>query len=315
MDKNAPHNIPQKVGYYRILSEVGAGGLGRVYRAVDERSGQTVAIKFLHDKYLRNKKFLGIFHRELMIASGLHHKHVVSYLDSCFEPPLMYIVSEFVEGWSVYQFLKRVGPLPPMVALAILIDMLQGVDYLHLHDTVHSDLSSPNVLIDRAGRVLVTDFGLAATVDVEDYRNYMIGTPGYYSPEHIQQASILPQSDLYCAGLILFEMITGKKAVQPSNDRRKMLARMGRIDFGQITSPDRRLEQELRRFLKSSLALRPSGRFAGTDAMMFSCYQILKRYEIRYARHCIKKFLIDRAMVDGPFKGQEQNIYAGLGAG
>src|ERR1043165_5827971 len=120
--------IPERLGPYRVVEEVGVGGLGRVFRGIDERTGRTVAIKVLHDKYMTNRKFLGIFHRELLIMSGMHHKHVVGYLDSHFEPPNCYIVTEFVEGWSGHAFMKQVGSVPPLVALSIIIDMMKGID-------------------------------------------------------------------------------------------------------------------------------------------------------------------------------------------
>lgn len=301
-----------KVGSYKLQEEVGSGGLGRVFRAIDERSGRTVAVKFLHDKYANNRKFLGIFHRELLIVSRLHHKHIVSFLDSGFEPPECFIVTEFIEGWSLHSFMKAVGKTPPLVALCIMIDMLQGVDYLHLHDTVHADLSSANVLIERSGRVLVTDFGLACERDIEDYKNYMVGTPGYYSPEHITETSIVPQTDIYCAGLLLYELLTGHKAVPASNDRKKVLASMKEIDLTKIRSAESSMESMLRKLTRECLQYSVKSRLHGADAMMFECYRILKRYHIRYARHAIKKFLIDRKMTKGPFDGKDQQIYVGL---
>ena len=303
---------PRKIGPYKLGDEVGVGGLGKVFRAIDERNGRTVAVKFLHDKYSNNRKFLGIFHRELLIISRLHHKHIVSYLDSGFEPPACYIVTEFIEGWSLHSFNKKSGKVPPLVALCIIIDMLQGIDYLHLHDTIHADLSSANVLIEKTGRVLVTDFGLACERDIEDYKNYMVGTPGYYSPEHVAEASIVSQTDVYCAGLLLFELISGRKAVPAENDRKKVLAKMKEIDFGQIKCSEKSMESMLRKLLRDALQFNVKQRLHGADAMMFECYRILKKYNIRYARHAIKKFLIDRKMTSGTFDGRDQDIYIGL---
>lgn len=306
------NNLPTRLGHYRIVEEVGVGGLGRVFRAIDERSGRTVAVKVLHDKYQSNRKFLGIFHRELMIMAGMHHKHVVAYVDSAFEPPNCYIVTEFVEGWSGHAFLRQVGKLPPLVALSIVIDMMKGVDHLHLHDTVHTDLSAANFLIDKTGRVMVTDFGLSCQLEVEDYKNYMIGTPGYYSPEHISEAPICPQTDIYCAGLILYEMINGVKAVPASHDRQKTLALMKKIDFRNMQIGDRALSASIVKLLKSTLHFQANKRIQTAEQMMFACYEILKKYEIRYARHAIKKFIVDRGLVRGPFVGNEQNIYFGV---
>lgn len=306
----SPH--PKKLGNYRIVEEVGSGGLGRVFKAIDERTGKTVAVKILHQKFTRNKKFLGIFHRELLIMSGLHHKHIVSYLDSFFQPPECYIITEFVEGWSGHSFLKKVKRVPPLVGLSILIDMLQGIDHLHLHDTIHSDLSAANYMLDKDGRVYITDFGLSCQLDVEDYKNYMIGTPGYYSPEHISENPIVPQTDIYCAGLILFEMLTGEKAVVASNDRHEVMANMRRIDFGKVQCTDYKMQTMIRKMLKSCLQFQASKRVQNVETVMYRCYEILKRYEIRYSRHAIKKFLIDAKLIEGPLNGHNQNIYRGL---
>lgn len=309
--EQTPKKLPERFGAYRIVEEVGVGGLGRVFRAIDEKTGKTVAVKVLHDKYANNRKFLGIFHRELLIMAGMHHKHVVGYLDSQFEPPNCYIVTEFVEGWSGHSFLKQVGFVPPLVALSIVIDMLKGIDHLHLHDTIHSDLSAANIMLDKTGRVMVTDFGLSCQMEIEDYKNYMIGTPGYYSPEHISEAPISPQTDIYCAGLILYELIAGRKAVVASTDRKVVLAAMKKISFDRLGITDRVLNALIVKLLKQVLQFNSSKRLQTAEHMMFGCFDILRRYNIRYARHAIKKYLVDRGLVKGPFSGYDQDIYIG----
>lgn len=302
----------QEVGPYLIQEEVGAGGLGRVYRGLDRRNGRTVAIKVLHDGYMRSRKFLGIFHRELLIVSGLRHKHIVSYLDSHFAPPVCYIVTEFITGWSLHAFQKRVGPIPPLVALSIMMGIAQGVDYLHLHDVTHSDLSAPNVLIDVHGRVLVTDFGLAAKKDVEDYKNYLVGTPGYYSPEHVSDAPITPQADIYCMGLLLYEMLVGAKAVPADSSRTRVLEAMKNIDYARIQTADPDMTRALQKIVARATQYSPGRRYGSVEALMYDCYQVMKRYHLRYARHAIRRFLMDRDLVRGPFDGREQKIYIGV---
>lgn len=311
MSNQVAQNQPVRFGHYRILHEVGVGGLGKVFKALDERTGQTVAIKLLHERFTTSRKFLGIFHRELLTVSRLYNKHIVGYLDSHFEPPKCFIVTEFVDGWSLYALMKRVNRLPPLVALCIFMDMLQGIDYLHLHDTIHSDLSSPNVMLDKSGRVMVTDFGLSCQIDVEDYKNYMVGTPGYYSPEHVTSNAIVPQTDIYCAGLILHEMISGEKAVIASSDRKKVISSMKRVSVDLIRCKDRKLQSYLRKLVKGTLQYNTSKRTPSTEVLMYQTYKILKYFNIRYARHGIKKFLIDCGLTAGPFTGNDQDIYYG----
>lgn len=300
------------VSHYRILAEIGSGGLGQVFKAVDQRTGRLVAIKFLHQRYQTSRKFLGIFHRELLIISRLRHKHIVEFLDASFEPPHCYIVTEFVDGWSLHALMKRFPRLPPMIALCITIDILQGIDYLHLHDTIHSDLSAPNVLLDKTGRVLVTDFGLAAQDKTEDYRNYMVGTPGYYSPEHVTDTGIVAQSDLYCVGLLLYQMLTGEKAVPPSKNRKEILRSMKRIDFNRVVCSDKRLQNMLRKLLKVALKLHPSRRYPNAEAMIYDVYSILKMNHIRFARYAIHQFLLEQKLTEPLAKKINQDIYKGF---
>lgn len=300
-----------KIGPYVVESEVGSGGLGRVFRSTDPRTGRSVAVKILHDRYQESRKFLGIFHRELLIVSRLKHKHIVEYIDASFDPPNCYIVTEFIDGWSLYKLMRHFGRFPPLVALCIAIDILQGIDYLHLHDTIHSDLSSPNVLVSNSGKVLLTDFGLACDVELENYKNYMVGTPGYYSPEHVIEAAIMPQSDLYCVGLLLFEMVTGEKAVKPSKKREEILSAMKDIDINLVRCDDRRMQTMLRNFLRTALKFRPSSRYPNAESMIVDIYEILKRYGIRYSRYSIRQFLADGELASPLEDKYKQLIYTG----
>lgn len=310
-ESNQP-SLQRRFGHYKVVEEVGAGGLGKVFKGLDDRTGRVVAIKVLHDKYATSRKFLGIFHRELLTISRLHHKHLVSYLDSGFDPPNCFIVTEFVDGWSCYGFMKQRKRVPPIVALSIVMDILQGIDYLHLHDTIHSDLSMPNVMIERTGRILVTDFGLACQLEVEDYKNYMVGTPGYYSPEHVSEVGILPQTDLYCTGLILYELIAGTKAVIASQDRTRVVQSMKKIVYDPIKISDPKLQAMVVKLLKSALTFNATSRVESAEAFMFEIYKILKKYNIRYTRYAIKKYLIDTGMVKSELPAADQDIYVGF---
>lgn len=310
-----PNTVPQlpvQLGPYRLVQEVGAGGVGRVFRAIDERNGRTVAVKILHDSLLRDPKRLGHFHRELLIMASFNHRNIVSYLDSYFDPPNCYIVTEFIEGWSGYNLYKKTGRMPPIVALCILIDILKGIDYLHLHNTIHSDLSAANYLVETNGRVALTDFGLSIKQEIEDYKNYSLGTPGYYAPEHITGSGITPKTDLYCAGLILYELMVGQKAVPATKDSSKNLANMKKINFGIIQTTDPKMSKKIRALLEKTLAFNPSRRFSAADEMMWAAYEIVKLYNIRFARYAINQYLVDKALVKGSFSGPQQNIYHGF---
>ena len=301
-----------KIGNYSLIEEIGSGGLGRVFKAVDPDTGDIVAIKLLHDRYQDNQKLLGIFHRELLILSRLKHKNIVDCVSANFDPPNCYVVTEYVDGWSLFELMRKFKKIPPVVALCITIDVLQGLDYLHLHDTFHADLSSANLLIDHRGRVLLADFGFACRTDVEDYKDYMIGTPGYYSPEHITDKAIGCSSDLYCIGLLLYEMITGLKAIPVNRDRKLVMKGMKNIDFSKIQLEDKKLQRKLRKLLKKALQPRVWFRYKNAEQMARKVYELLKYSEIRYSRYAIHQWLDDNGLSNESFEKVSQDIYMGV---
>lgn len=244
--------------------------------------------------------------------ASFSHKHIVSYLDSYFDPPTCYIVTEFIEGWSGYNLYKKTGRMPPIVALCILIDILKGIDYLHLHNTIHSDLSAANYLVDVSGRVALTDFGLSIKQEIEDYKNYSLGTPGYYAPEHITGSGITPRTDLYCAGLILYELVCGQKAVPATKDPKVNFANMKKINFSLIQTGDPKMTKKIRSFLEKSLSFSPTWRFSAAEDMMWDAYEIIKRCNIRFARYAINQYLVDKGYARGPAAGVKQDIYRGF---
>lgn len=304
--------IGYKFKCYEILELIGVGGLGKVYSARDTRDGSIVAIKFLHEKFQKSRKLLGLFHREMMIVSSLHHKHIVSYRDSQFAPPNCFIVTDFIYGWPTSHLIKKVGKVPPIVAISILIDMLQGIDYLHLHDVIHSDLSAANILINREGRVYVADFGLSFRSEIEDYRDSVIGTPGYFSPEHVTRNPIVPATDLYCASLLLYEYLTGKKAVPPTGGRQEIIKSMKKIDFKVSFANDKAVNKSLKNILKKGLEFSSSKRIGSAEELIYEVYKAGKKFGLVYPRHAILEFLTDRRLSPPPFRGKAQNIYLGF---
>lgn len=306
--------LDSSYSHYRLIEEIGQGGIGKVYRAIDTRNEQVVAIKFLHAALANDPKHLGIFHRELLIMAGLRHKHLVAYLDSCFKPPTCFIVTEFVQGWSLREFMRKIGTIPPLVSLSIIFEILRGLDYLHLHDVIHSDLSAANILLDVTGRVRVTDFGLASRFEIEDYADYILGTPGYYSPEHVTRIPMVPRSDLYCVGLILFELVTGQKAVIASKERAAVLKSMKSISVKGVKTTNKFLNNSLHKILSEALQFHVSRRTENTEAMLYQIFKVLEKFDIRFSRLAILQFLIDQKFVFLKGEVQKQDIYLGTEA-
>ena len=300
------------IGDYRIISEIGAGGLGQVFKAVHLRNHVTVALKVIRESLYCNRKFIGKFHQEIIVHSSLQHRNIVRYYDSCFKPPRCYIATEFIDGWSGSEFIKKCnGELPPLVALSIVFQILQGLDHLHVRDFMHYDLSAGNFLVERSGRIVLTDFGLSSKY--ENHKNYLIGTPGYYSPEHIASSALDCASDTYCVGLILYELINGQRAVTASKDRKLISSLMKKISFDILCS-DSKMRLMLTKVLRKALSFEIAKRYNSAHQMLYDCYLILEAFRIRYPRQAVLRYLAQSVMIetDAQEIQEGQDIYRGF---
>ena len=294
---------------YRIIKLIGEGGLGQVYKAEDLQTKKIVALKFLRAKLIEKEHLLGIFHRELLITSSFEHKNIISYRGGHFSPPNCYIVNDFVDGWNGHQFSKKMGKVPPIIALSICVGLLQGLDYLHMHDVVHSDLSISNIMINKVGRVFLADFGLSFETGIESYKNKQFGTPGYVSPEHISTKKISEQSDIYCVGLILWQLITGEKFLPSTKDSRNLLLSMKKRKISGLKVDGFRLKYELKKIFKKSLSYSQFFRYKTAEKMMQDCYSLMEKYNVGYPKNAIWQFLDDKALSSKPYQDETQNIY------
>ena len=204
--------------------------------------------------FLIKKNSLEFFIENYLFLQVLEHKNIVSYRGNYFEPPICFIVSDFIDGWNGYQFSSIVGKLPPIVAISVVFEILHGLDYIHMHDVIHSDLSISNIMIEKNSRVLVSDFGLSFEEGFEDYKNKKVGTPGYMSPEHVLSRTITVKSDIYCVGLILYKLITGKQFLPKSKNYDMALDAMREKNLEELNFLDKNLQKGIRKILKKSLS-------------------------------------------------------------
>jgi serine/threonine-protein kinase len=296
------------IGNYEILEKVGAGGLGEVYRARNIETGEIVALKRLHDKYQHNKRLLGLFHKESMIHSQVAHRHCVRFIEAELEPPNAHIVTGYVDGFNGHNLIRQAGPIPPLVACCILIDALQGLEHLHCLDVIHSDLTPSNIMIDRTGKVLLADFGLSCFHEVEDYAGITVGTPGYQAPERLQNEAMTAQSDIYCAGIVLYEMLTGSRLFAHMTPK-ETLAAMKKLNFDWLRTGDKAVDKALKTALVKALEFKAHKRFETPMDFMFSLYQIVKAFRIRFTRRAINQWLGDKQLSGVRTETTRQHIY------
>ncbi|WP_298586867.1 Stk1 family PASTA domain-containing Ser/Thr kinase [uncultured Kocuria sp.] len=199
-------------GRYELGPRIARGGTATVYRAVDTRLERVVAVKLMHGHLAEDPAAADRFVREARAAARLSHPHVVSVLDQGHAPDgVPYLVMEHVEGSTLRDLLRRRGALPPGEALALLEPVLDGLAAAHRAGLVHRDVKPENVLIAGTGRVTVADFGLTRAVDQHTATGTVLGTVGYASPELVTGRRVDTRADVYSAGIVLFELLTGRR--------------------------------------------------------------------------------------------------------
>jgi len=207
---------------YRIVSRLGRGGMGEVYRADDLKLGQAVALKFLPEGLAHDPGRLALLHDEVKLARQISHPHVCRVHDIGEADGQTFISMEFVDGEDLAALLRRIGRLPPDKGVQVARQLCLGLAAAHERGVIHRDLKPANVMLDGRGQLRITDFGLArltAQVAGADARS---GTPAYMAPEQLAGREATARSDLYALGLVLYEIFTGKQAF-PARSRTELL--------------------------------------------------------------------------------------------
>ena len=197
-------------GRYRLVSLLGRGGMGEVYRADDLTLAQPVALKFLPEGVAVSDARLAQFHNELRVARQVSHKNVCRLYDLGDADGRRFLTMEYVDGEDLASALRRFGRMPPDKAVQIARQLCAGVAAAHERGVLHRDLKPANVMLDGKGDVRITDFGIATAA--ADVGAEIAGTPQYMAPELLAGKPASIKSDLYALGLILFEVFTGKRA-------------------------------------------------------------------------------------------------------
>jgi serine/threonine-protein kinase len=194
---------------YRVVSLLGRGGMGEVYRANDLLVGQTVALKFLPDAWAKDESVVTRFRNEVRVARMVSHPNVCRVHDLGEADGRIFLSMEFIDGEDLATLLRRIGKLGEDKALEIAHKLCAGLHAAHAKGVIHRDLKPANIMIDGRGEVLITDFGLAGVAGT--IRDAGSGTPLYMSPEQKSGTGVSERSDLYSLGLVLFELFTGHR--------------------------------------------------------------------------------------------------------
>ncbi len=199
-------------GRYHIVEEIGKGGMGRVYRAIDKKLNEEVALKLIRPEIALDERTLERFRNELKIARKISHRHVGRMYELMEEKSVHFITMEYVAGQDLRGLIRQTGQLTARKAVSIATQVLGGLAEAHRLGVVHRDLKPSNIIVDREGSARIIDFGIArsATTKGRTGEGAIIGTPEYMAPEQVEGKPVDQRADLYALGVILFEMVTGR---------------------------------------------------------------------------------------------------------
>ncbi len=197
-------------GRYRMVARLGKGGMGVVYRAEDLTLGQPVALKFLDPLFARDPSWLARFRNEVRTARAVTHPNVCRVFDIGESDGRVFLSMEYVDGEDLTSLFRRIGRLPPDKAIDVARQLCIGLAAAHAVGVLHRDLKPANVMLDGQGRVRITDFGLALSLDSGPRTDPRAGTPAYMAPEQFAGEELSVRSDLYSLGLVLYELFAGR---------------------------------------------------------------------------------------------------------
>ena len=202
-------------GRYRVGPRIARGGMATVYEATDLRLDRTCALKIMHSGLGDDDEFAARFVREAHSAARLSHPHVVGVFDQGDDDGTLFLAMEYIPGHTLRDLIRKESPMAPAKALAVMDPVLSALAAAHEAGLIHRDVKPENVLLADDGRVKVADFGLARAISAETQHTatggVLIGTVSYLSPELVVDGKADARSDVYAAGVVLYEMLTGRK--------------------------------------------------------------------------------------------------------
>ena len=269
-----------KLGPYEIVSPLGAGGMGEVYRARDTRLGRDVALKILPESFARDSDRLHRFEQEARAVAALNHPNILAIFDTGQNNGAPFLVSELLEGETLRELLDG-GALPQRKTLDYGVQIAQGLAAAHEKGIVHRDLKPENIFVTKDGRIKILDFGLAKLAQsgpVSDSvtlthshtaAGVVMGTASYMAPEQVRGDAVDARTDIFAFGAVLFEMLSGTRAFRRDTTAETMTAVL-KEDPPELSDPGRAISPALDRIVRRCLEKSPEQRFQSAKDLSFA---------------------------------------------
>jgi serine/threonine protein kinase len=285
---------------YRLIEQVGSGGMAVIYKAQDLDLNRMVAVKVLRPSLVSDPEFLMRFRREAQAAANLSHPNIVTVHDVGQDgPKTHYIVMEFVSGQNLKKLIRARGAFEVDPALSIIIEVCKGVGYAHRAGLVHCDIKPQNILVTPENSIKVVDFGIARAFSAarsgDEVEDVVWGSPHYFSPEQAAGQPPTPASDVYSIGVVLFELLTGRLPFTGQDYQELALAHL-KQDPPSIIDVNPALPQELDRIVRKLMAKEPATRYRTADQLG----RILTQYRQQGEQPTTSSFIVKPSSVTPP---------------
>lgn len=258
------------LGRYQLIDELGRGGMGVVYKAVDPRLERFVAIKCLSQELAGDERRVAAFLREARHAAALNHPNVAQIFNSDEWDGRPYLVMEYIDGDTLSSRLRQHGAITPATAAAYAVQAAEALNAALEQKIIHQDVKPSNIMADKKGRVVLTDFGIARVLmdhGGEKTGPDLIGTPGYMAPELYRQQPADHRSDIFSLGMVLYEMLAGKPYFASQTPKDIVAAHAGK-DFPDLSTLPLPEDNDLYRVLRKMLQVDPDHRYADYDVLL-----------------------------------------------